>query len=413
MSIKTRVRVAARRLLERPSRKFRPQPAAFVPELTPLGTLGLATWFGLSAGLLELGCEVVRKLILGRKSWLGDEQLNNHYLWMIPACSLLVFGTTGCGLALLARWKPRPALRVGLYVLFFLLVLTLLFVIRSLHPVARVLLALGLSVRLVPHLLKVVPEVDLWRRRTLPYLAGFAIALAAFSFVREWVGERLAYASATQPPAGAPNVLLIVLDAVRPDALGTYGAARDTSPCLSKIARMGVRFANARATAPWTLPSHASMFTGRMPAEMSTGLTTSLDAKFPTLAEHLRDRGYATAGFAANYYFCTGNYGLARGFVHYEDRPCSLDDIVGSSSLGRRLYPTFDLLRYAIASRFFAGARLGRTDDEDLVTHRKTAAEINQAFLNWLPARGKRPFFAFLNYVAVHQCCVVSLRAVA
>ena len=176
-------------------------------------------------------------------------------------------------------------------------------------------------------------------------------------------------------------MLLVVLDAVRADALGIYGAGRDTSPNLARLARRGVRFENARSTAPWTLASHASLFTGRWPSRLGTGIHQPLDATYPTLAEYLASRGYATAGFAANYAFCTSCfYGLDRGFAHYEDRPVSLDDILGSSGLGRLLVPALDAVRYAVPRLLEAEDQINPVDSLD-VTHRRDAGEINRAFL--------------------------------
>ena len=74
-----------------------------------------------------------------------------------------------------------------------------------------------------------------------------------------------------------------------------------------------------QATSSWTLPSHASMFTGRWPHELSAGWFTPLDGTYPTLAEFLGSRGYATAGFVANYWYCASDSGLNRGFTAYQD----------------------------------------------------------------------------------------------
>ena len=74
-----------------------------------------------------------------------------------------------------------------------------------------------------------------------------------------------------------------------------------------------------QATSSWTLPSHASFFTGRWPHELSAGWFTPLDATYPTLAEYLGSRGYATAGFVANTFYCGADTGLGRGFAIYQD----------------------------------------------------------------------------------------------
>ena len=110
------------------------------------------------------------------------------------------------------------------------------------------------------------------------------------------------------------NVILVVLDTVRADRLGLYGYSRNTTPNLDGLARRGVVFDRAFSTAPWTAPSHASLFTGRWPHELSVGWNRPLDGASPTLAEFLRAQGYATAGFVANTTYCSYETGLARGF---------------------------------------------------------------------------------------------------
>src|SRR5262249_713646 len=137
-------------------------------------------------------------------------------------------------------------------------------------------------------------------------------------FAGDWVKERRE-ARRPRPPADSPNVLLIVMDTVRADHVSLYGYNRPTTPKLDQLAKWGVRFENVRATAPWTLPSHASMFTGRLPHELGVEWKAPLRAKFTTLAEYLGSHGYATAGFAANTLFCSYDTGLDRGFAHYED----------------------------------------------------------------------------------------------
>ncbi len=121
------------------------------------------------------------------------------------------------------------------------------------------------------------------------------------------------------PPPGSPNVLLIVLDTVGADHLSLHGYNRPTSPTIDELAARGIRFNRVRATSSWTLPSHASMFTGRWPHELSAGWFTPLDGAYPTLAEFLGSRGYATAGFIANYWYCSSDSGLDRGFTAYQD----------------------------------------------------------------------------------------------
>jgi Sulfatase len=96
---------------------------------------------------------------------------------------------------------------------------------------------------------------------------------------------------------------------------------RSTTPALERLALRGIRFAEARATAPWTLASHATMFSGRLPDDLNVHWQTPLRRDFPTLAEYLGSRGYATAGFVANTEYCSYDTGLDRGFTHYDDYP--------------------------------------------------------------------------------------------
>ena len=88
---------------------------------------------------------------------------------------------------------------------------------------------------------------------------------------------------------------------------------------MGELAARGIRFDSAQSASSWTLPSHASFFTGRWPHDLSVGWLTPLDATHPTLAEFLGSRGYATAGFVANTSYCASDSGLGRGFTTYHD----------------------------------------------------------------------------------------------
>jgi arylsulfatase A-like enzyme len=114
-------------------------------------------------------------------------------------------------------------------------------------------------------------------------------------------------------------VLLLVLDTVRAIELGLYGFTPSTSPALDGLGAAGVVFDQAFSTAPWSAPSHASLFTGRNPAELSIDWDRPLDATFPTLAEELGRAGYSTLGIVANTAYTSAETGLARGFDRYED----------------------------------------------------------------------------------------------
>jgi len=124
-----------------------------------------------------------------------------------------------------------------------------------------------------------------------------------------------AFAIGRSGPPPKPDVVLVVVDTLRADHLGAYGYDQPTSPHLDRLARAGVRFTNARATSSWTLPSVASLLTGRYPAAHGAERNTdALASDVVTLPEALRDAGYMTAAFSANPAFVTPTQGLAQGF---------------------------------------------------------------------------------------------------
>ncbi len=246
--------------------------------------------------------------------------------------------------------------------------------------------------------LKIAP---VWRdrrpailRRTLPILGTASALLVIGGFA--WPSWQEARSRAVLPPirAGAPNVLLIVLDTVRADHLSLYGYHRDTSPRLRTLADRAITFDFARASAPWTLPSHATMFTGRWPHELSVDTDRPLDATHPTLAEHLARHGYLTGGFSANTYYTNAWHAIDRGFAHYEDsvenRTFSVQETLRTAAVFRRLMP------------FAVRLHLWKTRGD--TSRRIPASEIRQNTLAWLDAQpADRPFFLFLNFFDAHD----------
>ncbi len=115
-----------------------------------------------------------------------------------------------------------------------------------------------------------------------------------------------------------PDILFIVLDTQRVDRLSCYGYPLPTSPNLDRIAAQGTRFEMAIAPAQWTVPSHASMFTGQYPSVHGMVQSYSvLPEDMPTLAERLQAGGYFTAGFCNNPLVGVINNGLRRGFESF------------------------------------------------------------------------------------------------
>ncbi len=125
-------------------------------------------------------------------------------------------------------------------------------------------------------------------------------------------------ATCTPKPPVKPNVVLIVIDTLRADHLGAYGYGKPTSPHLDALAREGVRFANARSTSSWTLPSVASLLTGLYPAAHGAERNTAaLGTTVPLLSEAFHNAGYLTVAFSANPAFVTPLQGFARGFDEF------------------------------------------------------------------------------------------------
>lgn len=107
--------------------------------------------------------------------------------------------------------------------------------------------------------------------------------------------------TARRPADLPPSILLVVLDTVRADAVSAYGAVSDTTPFLDQLARDGVLYRNAYSNAPWTLPAHATLFTGMLPAEHGAGFRSwRAPEQLPTLASVLAAAGYRTGGFSEN-----------------------------------------------------------------------------------------------------------------
>jgi len=114
-----------------------------------------------------------------------------------------------------------------------------------------------------------------------------------------------------------PNVILIVMDAVRADHLSCYAYHRKTSPNIEKIARNGVLFENAFSAAEWSPPSHASIFTGKYPSFHRTlGRNVFLGEDNITLADVLNLNGYLTIGMSGNM-IISPEFKFDKGFQKY------------------------------------------------------------------------------------------------
>lgn len=208
--------------------------------------------------------------------------------------------------------------------------------------------------------------------------------------------------------AGRPNILLLLLDSARAASTSTYGYDRPTTPTLDRLAGGGALFRQAVANGCWTLPSHATMFTGRHPS--SHGLTRTGDALpkgVPTLAGLLADAGYDTGCFSNNAYISEAT-GLAAGFAHVDDvwretnprgmaRPKLSGRLRRLEQKGPAMRPVVAALR--AAKRVRTTVRGWRRVPGD-----HGAGLTNDRLRRWIGERpADRPWFAFVNYMEAHE----------
>ncbi|UCD83237.1 MAG: sulfatase, partial [Deltaproteobacteria bacterium] len=126
-----------------------------------------------------------------------------------------------------------------------------------------------------------------------------------------------------QAKQSRPNIILALVDALRPDHLGCYGYSRETSPNIDRIAREGVIFSNAISQASWTWPSVASLFTSLYPSQhkVTKIFGYPLSNSLTTLAEIMRDEGYTTGVISSN--LCISEvFQFDQGFDYFNKR-CS------------------------------------------------------------------------------------------
>ncbi len=184
---------------------------------------------------------------------------------------------------------------------------------------------------------------------------------------------------AAREPA-PPDLVLVSLDTTRADRLGSYGHPGGLTPELDRFAAGATRYERAYSPSSWTLPAHASLFTGKLPSShgakldpkgpisLATALADGRDwsryrarglaESEETLAERLQARGYACAGIVAGPWM-KRSFGLAQGFGHYDDS--GIEELNG-----------------------------------------RRAGEVTDAALAWLRARPAGPVFLFLNYYDPH-----------
>jgi arylsulfatase A-like enzyme len=353
--------------------------------MSAVDALILAAALGCVAGILETGMLAFAKFALGRYT-----HMNPQIVWLAPLFYALLFCVmTGLLLLVRTRWRSLPLLRAVTFVCVFFATAGVFFLLSRLHRGAALVLATGIATQAS----FVAPRIGGWLLPRVRRLAVGAAAVPLFCFIALngafALGERLGVAPLTAAGT-APNVLLIIWDTVRAASTGLYGYARPTTPALERLAASGVVFEHAFSAAPWTLPAHASMFTGLPPHRIAADWTEPLEDGPPTIADVLRRAGYRTGGFVANRFYVSRESGLHRGFLRYDVFPVfSAIDLLTASTLGRAIFNDVGW-RHRLGMRQKPGRKYGE--------------QVSDEFLDWLDGTdAARPFFAFLNYFDAHH----------
>lgn len=198
------------------------------------------------------------------------------------------------------------------------------------------------------------------------FVAVACAVIVLFTGIAVWQRARVVRLITSR---GTPNVLVVSIDTLRADRLGSYGYAAAQTPALDRLAARGLRFERAATVTPLTLPAHASLFTGTFPAfhGVRDNGQFYVSEDLTTLAEVLKANGYRTGGFIGAFVL-DRRWGLAQGFDTYFDN--------------------FDLSKYELAAGIDAAQRPGRD-------------VVDQA-LQWLREPAGQPFFAWVHLYDPH-----------
>ncbi|MEW6572165.1 MAG: sulfatase [Bacillota bacterium] len=213
------------------------------------------------------------------------------------------------------------------------------------------------------------------------------------------------------PKKKLPNIILIVLDTARAKSFSCYGYHRKTTPNIDRIAEEGVLYKWCFSPANWTIPSHASLFTGLYPSEhLCYAGNLFLDVNIPTLAELLRSIGYRTIGISCN--GLVGKiYGFDRGFDIFHEL-CVRPNIVNvkplaGTTITKKVIEVIKLLpaRPYLAAKHILRALLMhlRTSMSNSTPYTLRAFKLAQKYVSEYILRDKKPLFLFVNIMQTHE----------
>ena len=196
-------------------------------------------------------------------------------------------------------------------------------------------------------------------------IVALCVVVAALALVLARPGRVARLLSGTRHP----DVLLISIDTLRADRLGSYGYAAAQTPAIDELAGRGLRFSQAATVTPLTLPAHTSLLTGTFPTfhGVRDNGQFYVSDDLTTLAEVFKSNGYRTGGFIGAFVL-DRRWGIAQGFDTY--------------------YDEFDLSKYQLGAGIDAAQRPGR--------------EVVDHALEWLRQPSTRPYFAWVHLYDPH-----------
>lgn len=219
---------------------------------------------------------------------------------------------------------------------------------------------------------------------------------------------------ASAPAEGRPNVLIVVWDTVRADRMSLYGHTRPTTPKLEAFAREAVVYERATAPGMWTLPSHASMFTGlRATTHGASASWRWLDHRFETLAETLGAAGYQSIALSSNL-IASPMTNLTQGFdivrtTFPQQNPRAVPK---AFTEGAKRATQAKLIARDRSTEISPGFGGSQADKWGKSVYKDAAPVLHQELMRFLDQRKETgPWFAYVNMMEAHSPRVPSLSA--
>lgn len=352
-------------------------------------------------------------------AWTTAHQfLGVRFLQVALADWVLLLGTCGglCGL-LVSRNVSSAGARFTLASLFVLPLAFLLFVgvnVSVLGPdtgktalivdVGILLLAVAVTTGVGHFLRSATAPAAGWKSRltSAPGMFAGAVALAGLALVT-WRGGRSDVGPpANLAPAGAPDVVLVLIDTLEGSRLSCAGSPRGLTPELDRVARRGLMFREFSSQSCYTKPAVASLLTSLIPSGHRVGnLETVLDARLDTLAERFHEAGFRTAMFCANA-IIGAEFGFAQGAEIFRTVPT---EELGRTKLGyalRRIGEERGFAPAKVVAQCLRSAEhrlFGTVDSKQLCLH---ARDVVEGYRDWKKAQGSQPTFAYLHFMEPH-----------